>query len=390
MQEATPEIYDQPLSRWSRVWRVLLALVISGLAWGNIAYHQWNGNQVWFWVDLAGGIVSFVLVRYRRRWPYPVALILTAFGFFSMSSAGPGVWAVVSLCRRRNLRQIVPIALTNVLATQVYALYDPSKDSSPAWVNFAFTLVVTVAVVAFGMYIGSRLELVWTLKQRAIDAEAEQGLRVEQARSAERERIAREMHDVLAHRISLVTMHAGALAYRTDLPPEQVRETAELIQTKAHEALADLRQVLGVLRGTEHGDRPQPTLSDLGELVEEATTSGMTVDFADETGPEAPAEQTGRTVYRIVQEALTNARKHAIGAHVAVRVTGSPDDGVTVSVSNARRVGVQGMPTTPGAGLGLVGLRERAELAGGSLAVVQDSATFTLRGWLPWSPGSQG
>jgi signal transduction histidine kinase len=194
------------------------------------------------------------------------------------------------------------------------------------------------------------------------------------------------MHDVLAHRMSLVTMHAGALAYRTDLPPEQIRETAQLIQDKAHEALEDLRQVLGVLRGDgSPADRPQPTLSDLTELVDEATVNGMTVDFVNSLGPDAPAEQTGRTVYRIIQEALTNARKHAVGAHVSVRVSGGPYEGVSVTVSNALRVGALGMPATPGAGLGLVGLRERAELAGGSLAVVEDSSSFTLRGWLPWT-----
>ena len=164
--------------------------------------------------------------------------------------------------------------------------------------TFTFNIVVTVAIVSFGMYVGSRRELIWSLRERARQAEAEQELRVGRAQSAERERIAREMHDVLAHRISLVTMHAGALAYRTDLPPEQVRETAELIQTKAHEAMTDLRQVLGMLRG-EDGvpDRPQPTLPDLHTLMDEARSSGMVDDFHDLLAPgQLPAEQVGRTV----------------------------------------------------------------------------------------------
>ena len=387
MQQPTPEIYDQPLSRWGRIWRLLLELLISGLAWGNIAVHQWEDHRLWFWVDLVGGAISFVLVRYRRRWPFAIALVLSAFGFFSMSAGGPGVLAAVSLCTRRNLRQIIPVALVNLVATQVYATYDPSNDSSPAWVTFAFTVVFTIAVVAFGMYVGSRRELIWTLRERAREAESGQELRVAQARSAERERIAREMHDVLAHRISLITMHAGALAYRDDLPPEQVKETAELIQAKSHEALADLRQVLGVLRDTDgHGDRPQPTLRDLPGLIAEATAGGMQIDYAsDITEGHAPADQIGRTVYRVVQEALTNARKHAVGAHVSVRISGDAESGVTVVVSNATRVGALGMPSTPGAGLGLVGLRERAALAGGTLGVTSDSSSFSLRCWLPWT-----
>ena len=381
--------YNPPLTRWGHTWRTLLCVVISVLAWGDVAPHQIDKHVGLFVVDLVVGLASFVLVFYRRRWPFGIAMLLTVFGLVSMSAAGPGALALVSMATRRRLREIVPVAVVSVVAGVVFSAYQPDQQSNPHWIDYALLVLVTAALCVFGMYVGSRRELIWTLHERARSAESEQELRLKQARSAERERIAREMHDVLAHRISLVTMHAGALAYRTDLPPEQVRETAELIQTKAHEALTDLREVLGVLRGNELGDRPQPTLEDLTALVEEATTSGMVVDFEDSTGPQAPAESTGRTVYRIVQEALTNVRKHAVGAHVSVRVSGAPDDGVTVSVTNALRVGALGMPVTPGAGLGLVGLRERAELAGGSLTVEQDNRSFTLRGWLPWSPTPQ-
>jgi signal transduction histidine kinase len=241
--------------------------------------------------------------------------------------------------------------------------------------------------VVFGMYVGSRRELIWSLRERAHQAEAEQALRVGQAQSAERERIAREMHDVLAHRISLVTMHAGALAYRTDLPPEQVRETARLIQTKAHEAMTDLRQVLGMLRG-EDGipDRPQPTLDDLDTLMDEARTSGMVLEYAARLPADVrPPEQVGRTVYRIVQEALTNARKHAAGTHVSVSVAGDADEGITVVVGNAKPLGRPVPGRAPGSGLGLVGLRERAALSGGTLAVDETDRAFVLRGWLPWA-----
>jgi signal transduction histidine kinase len=371
---------------WDHVWRNLLAVLISGLAWGEVAYHEWQQDSPWFWVDLAGGIASFVIAGYRRRWPMTIALVLTLFGLFSLSSAGPAVLAVVSLITRRNLRQVIPLALLNIAVTELYTSYQPAGNTDPPWVTFAFTVVVTVAIVALGMYVGSRRELIWTLRERARQAEAERDLRIGQAQSAERERIAREMHDVLAHRISLVTMHAGALAYRTDLPPDQVRETARLIQTKAHEALTDLRQVLGLLRsedGVPH--RPQPTLADLDTLMEEARTSGMVVDYTRSLDEEsAPGEQVGRTIYRIVQEALTNARKHAAGTHVSVTVAGAPDRGVTVVVGNAKPVGT-GRTAAPGSRLGLVGLRERAALTGGTLKIDESDRAFTLRGWLPWT-----
>ena len=124
----------------------------------------------------------------------------------------------------------------------VYPMIEPKPPNDPWWVNFTFAIVFTIAMLVWGMYLGSRRELLWTLRDRAERAEAEQELRVTQGRTNERARIAREMHDVLAHRISLITMHAGALAYRTDLTADEMRETAELIQTKSHEALSDLRQ----------------------------------------------------------------------------------------------------------------------------------------------------
>ena len=387
MLEPGPEDYNTRLSFWDSAWRYAVALAVSALAWGNIAYHEWQTGSPWFWIDLAGGVASLGITHFRRRWPLGTALVLTLFGLFSLSSAGPGVLAVVSLFTRRNLRQIIPVAVLNIICSQLYTTYQPAGSKDPAWVSFTFTVVVTVAIVGFGMYVGSRRELIWTLRERARQAEAEQELRVSQAQSAERERIAREMHDVLAHRISLVTMHAGALAYRTDLPPEQVRETAQLIQTKAHEAMTDLRQVLGMLRG-EDGvpDRPQPTLDDLDTLMDEARTSGMVVEYAERLPSDGrPAEQVGRTIYRIVQEALTNARKHAAGTHVSVSVAGDADRGISVVVGNAKPVGRISRGRAPGSGLGLVGLRERAALTGGSLTVDESDRAFTLRGWLPWA-----
>ncbi|MET3963157.1 signal transduction histidine kinase [Marmoricola sp. OAE513] len=387
MLQAAPEDYNQPLTRWGKVWRFLLCVTVSTLAWWDIADHQWHDDRRFFWIDLSFGLASFVIVTFRRRWPYRVALVLTLFGLVSASAAGPGGLALVSLATRRRYPEVVSIGVLSVVVGQLYSHYAPNLTGDPPWLTFTFLVVITIAASAVGMYLGSRRELVWTLRERARSAESEQEMRVSQARSAERERIAREMHDVLAHRISLITMHAGALAYRTDLPPEQVAETAGLIQAKAHEALADLRQVLGVLRSPDGtGDKPQPTYGDLDALIAESAASGMVIDFASDLGDDVqPPDQVGRTLYRVVQEALTNARKHAVGAHVTVRISGTPEEGITATVANATRVGALGMPVTPGAGLGLVGLRERAELAGGTLTVIDEPTRFSLRCWLPWT-----
>jgi signal transduction histidine kinase len=381
----TPAQYNPPLTWRGHAWRTLLVLLI----WAIVAISAAPVRRApWlFGLDLAVGAATLVLSFFRRRWPFSVGMVTALAGAVSASAAGPGTLASVSLATRRNLAQVVAVGVAGMVGAQVFWMTQPrAAGSGPWWLDLGFALAFTIAMLVSGMYIGSRRELLWTLRDRAERAEAEQELRVQQARSTERARIAREMHDVLAHRISLVTMHAGALAYRTDLSPEEVHTTAGIIQAKSHEALDDLRQVLGVLRGQEDGgpSRPQPTFADLPALVEEAQESGMRVCYTATVAGRVP-EQVGRTTYRIVQEGLTNARKHAPGAAVEVTLSGSADEGVRISVRNPARA-VRRLVDTPGAGLGLVGLAERAKLAGGRIETASHDGTFELRGWLPWQP----
>ena len=391
MQEPTPEQYNPPLTWRSHAWRTAGALSISAVLWPATAAVQWHQARPLFWLDLTLGLLTLVLSFGRRRWPFAVASLCAVLGAVSVSSAGPGVLASVSLATRRHVPQIVAVGVLGLVGAVTYPMVGPSATDDPWWITFAFGLAFTVAMLVWGMYLGSRRELLWTLRDRAERAEAEQGLRVEQGRSTERARIAREMHDVLAHRISLITLHAGALAYRSDLTADEMRGTAELIQTKSHEALADLRQVLGVLRGNDPTavlDRPQPTFEDLLALVQEAEGSGMRIQYdehvLDATGM---PDQVGRATYRIVQEGLTNARKHAPGVTVLVDVGGSPEDGVRIRIRNpARSAHALDGTAPPGSGLGLVGLGERAKLAGGRLETRRRGGTFELTGWLPWHP----
>ena len=293
------------------------------------------------------------------------------------------VLAAVSVATRRRWREIALIGSVNFAAAEFFSTIT-ATDSDPRWLILSVNVIATAATLGWGMYIGSRRELIWTLRNRAERAEAEQELRVRQARGQEQARIAREMHDVLAHRISQISMHAGALAYREGLPPEEVRASAEVIRDKAHEALTDLRGVLGVLRDGTTGERllaPQPTYADLPSLVEEAHESGLRIEFEDLINDPVP-DVVGRTVYRIIQEGITNVRKHAPGALLTVRVSGSPEDGIDVLLRNPVGFG----PTrTPGSGLGLVGLSERAQLRGGRLDHGREGSSFVLHGWIPWA-----
>jgi signal transduction histidine kinase len=346
------------------------------------------GKSHWLVVaDVALGAASYVLVWFRRRHPMTVATLITVAGLVSSTASGPGVLAAVSLATRRVWWQLGTIGLLNVAVGLTYDMLVPTPDSGPWWVTLVVVAAVTVALLGWGAYVGSRRELMWTLKNRAERAEAEQELRTAQTRTNERARIAREMHDVLAHRISQVTMHASALAFRTDLDAEQMRASATIIQDTAHQALADLRGVLGVLRDPETGrplEPPQPTYRDLAPLVDAVRSAGLKVSYDDRldtVAAELP-DVIGRTVYRIVQEGMTNAARHAPGTALRIVVSGSPDEGVTMELRNP--LGLR-RGSTPGAGLGLVGLTERAELRGGRLEGRREDDAWVLRGWIPWA-----
>jgi signal transduction histidine kinase len=356
-------------------------LGISAIGWLPIASRQ---SAPYFVVDVGLGLSAFVLVFFRRRWPLTVAVLVNAATFGSGLASGPSVLASVSLATRHRWREMALAGSVGFAGAMFYVVSQPANPDDPFWLNVTINGVITVAILGWGMYLGSRRELIWTLRHRAERAESEQELRVAQARANERARIAREMHDVLAHRISQVSMHAGALAFREDLTPEQVHISASVIRDKAHEALTDLRGVLGVLRGAdgEPALAPQPTYADLGQLVDEAREGGLNLDLHDRVAAsDVVPDAVGRTLYRIVQEGITNARKHAPGSLLTVELTGSPEDGLDVVMRNPFGFG----SATPGSGLGLVGLTERAELRGGRLDVRREGATFVLHAWIPWA-----
>ncbi|WP_156023134.1 sensor histidine kinase [Terracoccus sp. 273MFTsu3.1] len=396
---------------WGETWRLGVAFLFGLAIWGAVQ-AQLDHRHVepafgkdWLLVDVGIGLASTVLLLWRRRWPLAVAVVTAAISSVSTVSVGASVVALVSLSTGRQWRRIALVAVPWMLAGWVNAMVYPTEDQVVTLPNVIIGLLSYAVSVAIGWAIGERRAFVASLHDRALTAEREQAMRVVQAQVAERARIAREMHDVLAHRISLVAMHSGALAYRTDLTPEQVSETAEVVRESANEALTELRAVLGVLRDVPGSGAPadgtpqppQPTLADLDALVAEARSGGTTVRLDRSGDLERVPEQVSRGAYRIVQEGLTNARKHAPGAAVRVTVStaaegGLDDEAVRVTVRNtvprAGRDAADGIrpDVTVGAGLGLLGLTERAVLAGGELTYGPDRAgDFVLTARLPWS-----
>jgi len=337
--------------------------------------------------DVAFGALCCISLWWRRRWPIAVALVCVLLGAFSNFGTVAGLFALSSLAVHRPVRPTVVVAALFVPSAVVCSIWLGRPDT---WSVMLPTLALAAAATAWGMFVRARRQLLSTLRDRAQRAEADQLVRAERARLAERTRIAREMHDVLAHRISLVALHAGALEVALDLPPAQVRESAALLRLTAHQALEELRDVIGVLREEPGQERPstvpQPTLADIPRLVEETRRSGVKIDFEMQVdGAAAAPGPLGRDAYRIVQEALTNIGKHARGTLAQVRVAGAPSRGLHVSVRNPTAVGAHDRPALPGSGTGLLGLQERVTLANGVLVHGPDaSGDFVVEADLPW------
>jgi signal transduction histidine kinase len=334
--------------------------------------------------DAVLGTAACLALWIRRRQPVAVAVGAVALGAVSAMAGGAAVVAIFNAAVRSSRRVLLLLVAMSVPGFVLFSLLYPSAGGVLLQTTFG-TLVLAVAI-GWGLFTRARRELVLSLRERAERLEAEQRLRVGQAREAERRRIAREMHDVLAHRLSLLSVHAGALEFRPDASPEEVAEAAGVIRAAAQTALDELRDVIGVLRDeAEDGavQPPQPTLAELPSLIDESRAAGMHIQARlDLPDGEVPTS-LGRTAYRVVQEGLTNARKHAPGA--AVEVNAFCQAGALV-VEVQSRPALGGAPVRRGRGAGLVGLAERVSLAGGELTYGPNAdGDFVLRAILPWS-----
>ncbi|OLT38777.1 two-component sensor histidine kinase [Saccharomonospora sp. CUA-673] len=352
-----------------QTWRILAAAALGLLAWWSNAalLLQVGPLPTWYAIgDPAVGVACLTAVLWRRRFPFTVAMITAVATVASTAAAGAALLALCSLATRRRPVEIAPAAVVLAGISQLYVEYgmgDPADG--PLWLQLFAGALVTGIAAAVGAAIGARRVELRSLRQRAESAEREQHARAAQARTQERNRIAREMHDVLAHRISLVSMQAGVLDHRSDLGAEDSRVLVRSIADSSRRALEELREVLGVLRAEPDGpEPPQPSLEEVPNLVDEARSAGLDVILATDM-PSVPSETVGRTCYRIVREGLTNAAKHAPGSRVSVTVERNDIGHLHVIVRNSPTP--TPAPAPPVSGFGLLGLAERVQLAGGAL-----------------------
>ncbi|MET8623521.1 histidine kinase [Kitasatospora sp. NPDC004669] len=331
---------------------------------------------------LAGG--SLVL---RRRWPaVPVLLTLVLM---------PGMLGVLLLVvslytlaetwewptRRWRVVALSVLAFGEAVAVMMVSMLTPGDSTveQPAlWVQVLIAVLVavglTVPPVVTGLYVGARRRLIESLKDRAHGLETELDLLAEQAqerarraRLEERTRIAREMHDVVAHRVSLMVVHAGALERIVGKDPEKAAQSAKLMGEVGRQALNELREILGVLRMDDERQPEPDSLVGLPRLVDQSRAAGMAVTLTVSGSRQEFTGEAEQTAYRVVQEGLTNAHKHAGGAQVSVLLAYAPN-GVRVSVVNACPGGERGAAQLPSGGNGLVGMRERVIALGGTFS----------------------
>ncbi|GAA1243780.1 histidine kinase [Prauserella halophila] len=371
------------------VWRILTGAVIGALLWlatgVQLAQQHSAGADMWFYTgDPLVGLACLAALVWRRRFPLPVALATALASAVSTTASAAALLALCSLATRRRPMEIAAVLLVSVAVSQTYVEFRMAgAPSGPLWLQLAVAVLVTGIAAAGGVAVGARRTEVRSLQHRAESAEREQLARAAQARTQERTRIAREMHDVLAHRISLVAMQAGVLNHRADLSNHDRQVMIRGIADGAHQALEELRDVLGVLRtDPDRPEQPQPTVESIPDLVTDARTSGLDVTWTT-TVRGTPPEAIGRACYRVVQEGLTNAAKHAPGTAVHVGAGGAEGHELRISVGNSPATGVPAR--CPESGFGLLGLTERITLLGGELDHHRSAdGGYLLAARLPW------
>ncbi|MFV8128959.1 sensor histidine kinase [Streptomyces syringium] len=319
-------------------------------------------------LELGVSLLAAVALLWRRRFPLTVFAATLPGIYIGYIWFAPMV-ALYTIAVRRPDRRLLVVcgALLATAHFLPYPISDLSFDDRRETALFLVDALVTAATpIAVGLLTRTRRELAARLDELTRSRAREDRLLSDQVLATERARLAREMHDVVAHQVSLISLQAGAVQIST--ADNEARAGARTIRELSVRTLDELRHMVGILRAAGADTEeltPQPRLADLPRLIE---LSALNVDYEDTSDREAErSEAVERAAFRTVQEALTNVRKHAPGAWVRVRVTEEAGRGLRVEIRNGPADAAVPAPELPGGGHGLVGLRERAQSLGGTL-----------------------
>ncbi|NUP41541.1 MAG: two-component sensor histidine kinase [Streptomyces sp.] len=345
---------------WRRVppWAVDAGLVALAVldTWVNL----YGEATPFMWACAAVGCGGLLL---RRRFPLVVFLLTLPMTLFMDVAVAPIATLYTLATHTRNRPLLVGCALLNATASTLSWPLSQTFSGDRTWtlVQFVYTLATAFAPILFGQLVQAGHDVARQLAEVEEAREHERALYAQTVLARERAQLAREMHDVVSHQVSLIAVQAGALQVAAKDP--DARDAARTIRTLSVNTLDELRHMVTLLRasgGRETELTPQPTLADLQQLI---ANSGIETILTGELPP-GISTTAQRTVYRTVQEALTNVRKHAPGARAEVRLWHDARHfGVTVTNAAPTRPSV----ALPSARHGLIGLRERAELLDGTL-----------------------
>jgi signal transduction histidine kinase len=341
-------------------------------------------------VSVVALVSSCLALLVRRRFAVSLAAVLIVASVWLPVVSGASLIALFTAAVHRRIFRVLPLVALAALSTLVQLRVGPTLTEPLYWPAVGVTVLITLLVVGWGVATRARRQVVVMMAERIRRLRAEQEARLRAARQAVRERTARDMHDSLAHRLSLITMSAGTLEFRDSTSPEDRADMIGIVRTNAQLALAELRQVVSALRDEAEGDAAEAApggTARLAErvagLVEQARDSGQRVEYHWRVPDDLP-DDLGESVFRVVQEALSNARKHA-PASAATMIGAHDGEEITVDVVNERGPERHG----PG-GQGLRGMTERVEAAGGTVSVVDDRHRFHLCAHWPLPGADRG
>lgn len=380
-------------------WALLL-FCMSGLAvaeQSGSALHRLGGAAV--------SIALCLVIALRRRAPEKMLLLTIATGVVQLVlDIQPNVYdfamlAIVYTVASGHVKWASRLALIGGLLAPSLATLRWMHDTDVFRTGTTAVLLTIPFVLAWVMGDSMRTRRAYwaQLEERAEQLEKDREQQAKLAVTAERARIARELHDVVAHNVSVMVVQADGAAYVLDASPEQAKQALETISGTGRQALAEMRRLLGVLRTDEGGEGgeyvPQPDVEQIGDLVEQVRRAGLPVDFRVEGAARPLPSGVELTAYRIVQEALTNTRKHGgpdVGASVCLTYF---DDGLGLLIEDDGRGAQHELYESGGAdgmGHGLIGMRERVGMVGGTLdAGPRHGGGFRISVLLPAKPGGR-
>ncbi|MGW7527526.1 sensor histidine kinase [Streptomyces sp. NPDC054783] len=381
-------------------WAVVL-FGLSGLSVVNL--HGAPGHHMTLAGGMAVSAVLCVVVALRRRFPEPMLLVALATGLAQLvldietTVADFAMLVITYTVATVGARWASRLALAASLVAATLAQIRWPNEHTGFLGQIAIVVFQTVPFAlawVLGDSMRTRRAYFAQLEERAARLEKEREAQSKVAVAAERARIARELHDVVAHNVSVMVVQADGAAYVLDTAPDQAKKALETISSTGRQALAEMRRLLGVLRTGEHQESgeyvPQPDVGQIDELIEQCRRSGLPVDFKVEGTPRPLPSGVELTAYRIVQEALTNTRKHGgPNAGASVRLVYF-DDGLGLLVEDDGKGAPHELYEEGGAdgqGHGLIGMRERVGMVGGTLdAGPRPGGGFRISALLPLKP----